>query len=187
MRKTEELQPLGHYLIRRMEKNSDFSVKKLIGVGKDGFIEPKQSKDETNGHICYLVKQGDFVFAPPQLHQGSIDYYTNKETIKCSDAYIVFYINDCSKLNPNYLMMMLKNPNIQHMIWFYRDGVREQFNFEQLSEISIPIPSIKKQEALAAIFNNYIERKNILEKIKSQIKNICPILIKGSIEEAKEV
>ena len=186
LRKKGPLFELSKHLTRRMEKNSDFSVQKLIGVGKEGFIEPKQSKDETNGHICYLVKKNDFVFAPPQLHQGSIDYYEGDETLKCSDAYIVFYINDKNKLDPLYLMMMLKNPNMQHMIWFYRDGVREQFNFEQLSEIAIPIPKIETQRSLSAIFRCYLERKEINEKLKTQIKDICPILIKGSIEEAKE-
>ena len=186
LRKKGPLFELSKHLTRRMEKNSDFSVQKLIGVGKEGFIEPKQSKDETNGHICYLVKKNDFVFAPPQLHQGSIDYYEGDETLKCSDAYIVFYINDENKLDPLYLMMMLKNPNMQHMIWFYRDGVREQFNFEQLSEIAIPIPKIETQRSLSAIFRCYLERKEINEKLKTQIKDICPILIKGSIEEAKE-
>lgn len=185
LRKNEQLKPLSKYLTRRMGKNKDFSVKRLIGVGKDGFIEPKQSKDETNGHICYLVKKNDFVFAPPQLHQGSIDYYLGDEVVKCSDAYIVFYVNNEKELNPHYLMMMLKNPNMQNKIWFYRDGVREQFNFEQLIELEIPIPDIKIQKSIADIYLCYIERKEINEKLKNQIKNICPILIKGSIEEGK--
>ena len=178
--------PLGNYLIRRMEKNTNFSVSKLIGVGKNGFIEPKQSKDETNGHICYLIKNKDFVFAPPQLHQGSIDYYEGNEVLKCSDAYIVFYINNEKVLNPFYLKMILTNPNIQHYIWFMRDGVREQFNFEQLTELEIPVPNIEEQESIANIFMLYEKRNDINEILKSQIKDICPILIKGAIEEAKK-
>lgn len=185
LRKNNNLKPLSKYITRRMEKNIDFSIQKLIGVGKEGFIEPKQSKDETNGHICYLVKKNDFVFAPPQLHQGSIDYYTGEEIVKCSDAYITFYINNEKELNPYYLMMMLKNPNVQNKIWFYRDGVREQFNFQQLSELEIPVPEIEVQIALSSIYKCYIERKEINEKLKQQIKDICRILIKGSIKEGR--
>ena len=33
------------------------------------------------------------------------------------------------------------------------------------------------------IYNVYNERKAINEKLKKQIKDLCPILIKGSIEE----
>ena len=176
---------LGAYITRRMEKNSDFSVTHLLGVGKEGFIEPKQSKDETNGHICYLAKKNDFVFAPPQLHEGSIDFYEGDETIKVSDAYIVFYISKPESLNPHYLKMVLTNPAIQHIIWFLRDGVREQFNFEQLSELEVPVPNINMQESIANIFKVYQSRKEINQKLLDQIKDICPILIKGSIEEAK--
>ena len=170
---------------RRMERNSDFKVEKLIGVGKDGFIEPKQDKDETNGHICYLIREGDFVFAPPQIHSGSLDYYDKGETLKCSDAYIVFYIKDKRKIEARYLKMILKNRNLQRRMWFYRDGVREQFNFEQLSEMDLPIPSIQVQESIANIYKCYEQRKEINEQLKKKIRDICPILIKGSIDEAR--
>lgn len=51
--------------------------------------------------------------------------------------------------------------------------------------MEIPIPSIDIQESIISIFNCYIERKEINEKLKEQIKNMCPILIKGSIEEGR--
>lgn len=186
LRKNTTAKSLSSFLVRRMEKNKGFIIKRLIGVGKDGFINPKQSKDETNGHICYLVKNKDFVFAPPQLHEGSIDYYCGSEVLKCSDAYVVFYIKDEDLLNPFYLLMLLKNKNMQHKIWFYRDGVREQFNFEQLCEISIPVPPIEIQNSLSEIYRTYLTRKQVNEELKEQIKNICPVLIKGAIEEASK-
>ena len=48
----------------------------------------------------------------------------------------------------------------------------------------VPIPAIEIQQDIVSIYNAYAERKAINEKLKSQIQNICPILIKGSIEEA---
>ena len=176
---------LGNLLERRMEKNSDFKVEKLIGVGKNGFIEPKQHKDETNGHICYLIRKGDFVFAPPQIHSGSLDYYDGENVLKCSDAYIVFYIKDRTKLDATYLKTVLKNSNTQRRMWFFRDGVREQFNFEQLAEMDIPLPPIEVQESIANIYKCYEQRKEINEQLKEKIRDICPILIKGSIVEAR--
>lgn len=52
--------------------------------------------------------------------------------------------------------------------------------------VEIPIPDISIQKDIVDIFNVYKERKNINERLKSQIKDICPILIKGSIEEARK-
>lgn len=59
----------------------------------------------------------------------------------------------------------------------------EFFNFTDLCEVEIPVPDIKIQQDIVDIFKAYNTRKEIAEKLKAQIQNICPILIKGSIEE----
>lgn len=183
--KNKNLIALEKLIKKQNKKNTDFKVKKLIGIGKDGIIPPKQDKDETNGHICYLVNYKDFVFAPPQVHNGSLDLYMGSETVKCSDAYYVFRIIDENVLLPEYLKMYLKTPQFQHYAFYYRDGVREQFDYEQLKEHRIFLPSMEEQKSIIEIFKILEKRKTINEKLKSQIKNICPILIKGSIEEEK--
>ena len=66
------------------------------------------------------------------------------------------------------------------------DSVRNRVYFRDLDKISIPIPNIEIQRSIAEMYNAYYERKEINERLKSQIKDICPILIKGSIEEARK-
>ena len=46
-------------------------------------------------------------------------------------------------------------------------------------------PDIKTQKSIVDIYNVYIKRKEINEQLKAQIKDICPILIRGSLEEGK--
>ena len=58
-------------------------------------------------------------------------------------------------------------------------------SLSNLENYEIPIPDIDIQKSIANIYNVYKNRKEINEKLKSQIKTLCPILIKGSIEEAK--
>ena len=53
-----------------------------------------------------------------------------------------------------------------------------------MKEVKFPLPSKEIQSSIVDIYNSYNERKSINEKLKSQIKSICPILIKGSIKEA---
>ena len=84
------------------------------------------------------------------------------------------------------------------MMWFKRSefdryarymskgSAHEFFEYSDMEEVAIPIPDINVQHSIANIFNCYIERKAINEKLKAQIKDICPILIKGSLEEAKK-
>ena len=55
-----------------------------------------------------------------------------------------------------------------------------------MQEVKIPIPDIKVQKAIANIYSVYIERKSINDQLKNQIKDICPILIRGSLEDGGE-
>lgn len=52
--------------------------------------------------------------------------------------------------------------------------------------VLIPIPNIEIQQDIVNIFEAYNTRRDISEKFKAQIKDICPILIKGSIEEGRK-
>lgn len=186
LRKKYPLTELSSYIERLNLKNSDFRVKKLVGIGVNGIIPPAQNKDETNGHICYLVNKNNFLFAPPQLHKGAIEIYRGEETVKCSDAYIVFDVIN-KNLSRDYLLLILKSPFFKKYATYYRDGVREQFDFEQLKEYKIPIPPIEIQNSIVKVFNVYNERKEYVTRLKNIIKDICPILVRGAIKEASEV
>ncbi|MEE0968391.1 MAG: restriction endonuclease subunit S, partial [Clostridia bacterium] len=64
-------------------------------------------------------------------------------------------------------------------------SARETFDWKTMCEVKIPIPEKEKQKAISEIFQAYTLRKEINEQLKTQIKDICPILIKGSLEEAR--
>ena len=54
-----------------------------------------------------------------------------------------------------------------------------------MQDIEIPLPKLSVQKSIVEIYNAYITRKEINEKLKQQIKDICPILISGAVKEAK--
>ena len=66
-------------------------------------------------------------------------------------------------------------------------SARETFEWEEMQEVRIPIPNIEVQKDIVKIFEVYNTRKEINEKLKLQLKDICPILIKGSIEEGRRM
>ena len=63
-------------------------------------------------------------------------------------------------------------------------SARETFTWADLVEVEIPIPDIQTQQYIVNIFNAYQLRKEINKQLLIQIRDLCPILIKGSIEEA---
>ena len=77
-----------------------------------------------------------------------------------------------------------RNSNEQYSLEHVR-GIATNLDMDRFYEIKIPVPDTKIQQSIVNIYNAYNKRKEINEKLKAQIKEICPILIKGSIEEAK--
>ena len=84
-------------------------------------------------------------------------------------------------------MLWLNRAETQRYAGFISFGTtRDIFTFEDMGQISIPLPDEKIQQSIIDIFSSYQARYEINEKLKVQIKDICPILIKGSIEEARK-
>ena len=81
-------------------------------------------------------------------------------------------------------MLFLTRGEFDRYARFHSWGsARETFDWDEMCNVDIPIPDIKVQEAIAEVFAVYNARKRINEQLKAQIKDICPILIKGSLEE----
>lgn len=102
-----------------------------------------------------------------------------------SPAYTVF---DCEDKNifKEYIMMWFFRKESDRRGWFMSDSsIRSNLDLERFYEIQIPIPEISIQQSIVNIYHMYMKRKRINEKLKAQIKNICPILIRGSLVEAR--
>ena len=82
--------------------------------------------------------------------------------------------------------MWFSRSEMDRLGWFMSDSsVRSNLDLPRFYEIKIPIPTIQEQTALINIYSAYTTRRNINEQLKAQIKNLCPILIKGSLEEGE--
>ena len=111
----------------------------------------------------------------------------SEDTYICSSSYVVFRCKDTNSLLPQYLMLYFSRAEFNRYARFNSWGsARETFDWNEMCEVKIPIPNIESQKAIANIYGCYVERKAIGEKLKKQIKDICPVLIKGSIEEARK-
>ncbi len=108
----------------------------------------------------------------------------SEKTYLVSATYIVFE-SDEGVLLPEYLMLFFSRSEFDRYARFNSWGsARETFNWTDMQDVEIPIPGIETQKAIAGIYKAYRMRRKINEQIKKQLKDICPILIKGSIEEA---
>lgn len=106
--------------------------------------------------------------------------------ILVSPAYFVFDTKSEQCL-AEYILMWLSRDESGRYCWYISDtSVRGGFSLECFYDIEIPLPDITVQQYIVNIFIVYQLRKEINEQLKAQIRDVCPILIKGSIEEASD-
>ena len=51
-----------------------------------------------------------------------------------------------------------------------------------MCDVKLPIPSIKKQEAIVTMYHALQTRKRINEQLKESIKPLCQVLMRGVLE-----
>ena len=96
----------------------------------------------------------------------------------------MFEVTNTSILIPSYLHIFFCRPEFDRYSRFSSWGsARETFNWDDMCEVKIPIPDINVQRSIVNIYSAYIDRREINERLKTQIKEICPILIKGALQE----
>ena len=183
-------EPIGKYLSLSDRRND-------IGLGLDAvrgisidkkFIFTKADMDGVGLNNYKVVLPNYFAFVPVTSRNGekiSLAYNDEIYTYIVSSSYIVFCISDENLYAP-YLNIILNRQEFNRYARFNSWGsAREVFNFDDMCNVKIPIPAIDVQKSIANIFKVYNTRKRINEQLKAQIKDICPILIKGSIDEAR--
>lgn len=186
LRRKMPCEAIGPYIEERTERNEGNAVTLFQGVNVDHvFTEPKRvAEDSENGSI---VRTGQFAFNKVMKAHNTKLPIALREGPDCvvSSSYQVFEVTNKDKLLPKYLLLWLNRDETQRYAGFISFGTtRDIFTFDDMKEISIPLPNKNIQQSIVDIFTCYQERSNINEKLKEQIKTICPILIKGSIEEA---
>lgn len=180
-------EPIGKYLSECDEKNTDLSVALAQGIDVNMQFIPAK-REAADKESARIVREGQFAFNKVVKSKGTKFPIALRRGPDCiiSGSYQVFEIINKNKLIPEYLMMWLARTETQRYCGFNSWGsTRDVFPFEELSKLEIPIPDIDIQQDIVNIYDAYIMRKDINEKLKALIKDLCPILIKGSLEEAK--
>ena len=191
LRRKMPCEKIGQYLIICDCKNDiGLSVESVRGIstGKE-FIFTKANMDGVSLSNYKVVKPKQIAYVADTSRRGnkiSLAINDTQDDYLVSSISIVFDTNK-DKLLPEYLMLFFTRPEFDRYTRFNSWGsARETFEWDDMCNVEIPIPDISIQKAIADIYKVYTTRKQINEQLKEQIKNICPILIKGSLEEGKK-
>ena len=159
-----------------------------IATSKE-FIETKANMDGVALDNYKIVEPGMIAFISDTSRRAdkmSLALNQSEEAYLVSSIASVIKTNN-SKLLSKYLFLFFCRTEFDRYTRFHSWGsARETFSFEDMKNVSLPIPNLEIQKSIVEIHEAYVTRKDINEKLKAQIKDICPILIKGSIEETRK-
>ena len=191
LRSQYPLQKLGTFISVCEEKNEklQYGIDDVKGVSiEKKFIDTKANMEGVSLRPYAVIKPDEFAYVTVTSRNGgkiSLAHNNTQNTYICSSSYVVFTITDTDTLLPSYFAMLFRRSEFDRYARFHSWGsARETFDWEEMCDVEIPVPPIEIQQDIVNIYEVYLARKEITEKLKNQIKDICPILIKGSIEES---
>ncbi len=187
--KIEEPKTLGKYIQQSDERNSDLKLSLVQGVSiHKKLIETKANMSGVSLKNYRIVRNRKFVFNPNTARMGERIPIALNQGQDCivSQIYPVFEVIDEEELLPEYLFLFFKRSEFDRYARFNSWGsARETFDWAEMCNVKLPIPDIKTQEAIVTIYHTLETRKKINAKLKDSIKPLCPVLMRGVVEEMK--
>ena len=180
---------IGEYIIQSDVRNTiglQVDAVRGIAVSKE-LITTKANMDGVSLSNYKIFPPGAIAYVADTSRRGdkiSLGLNRTDETFLVSSISTVFSM-DKDVLLPEYLMLFFSRYEFDRYARFHSWGsARETFSWDEMINVKIPIPDIKIQQYIVNIYTVYQLRREINEQLKAQIKDLCPILIKGSLEES---
>lgn len=182
--------PVKDLLSEVDNRNFDGAITTLKGINiSKQFMDSVANTTSVDLSKYKIVKNSQIAFSGMQTGRDKcirIALSRYDYPIIISPAYTVFDITNHDMI-PEYFMIWFSRFESDRYGWFISDSsIRSNLDLDRFYETEVPVPDKKIQESIVEIYKAYIDRRDINENLKQQIKDICPILIKGSIEEARK-
>ena len=166
---------LGDYIREVDVRNRDLSITTLLGVSiSKEFIPSIANTIGTDMSTYKIVRKGQFAYGPVTSRNGdkvSIALLANEDAAIISQAYTVFEVKDTYQLLPEYLMMWFRRPEFDRYARFHSHGsAREIFDWSEMCDVMLPIPSIERQREIVAEYETLSKRIRLNEQMISTLE-----------------
>lgn len=176
-----ELKRLGDYIREVNVRNRDEKVTNLLGVSiSKVFIPSIANTIGTDMSTYRIITKRQFAYCPVTSRNGdkiTVALYNGNEPAIISQAYAVFEIVDHDRLLPEYLMMWFCRPEFDRYARFHSHGsAREVFDWDELCDTKVPIPSIEEQREIVSEYETLTNRIRINEQMISKLEETAQTL-----------
>lgn len=180
--------PIGKFITQIDNKNFQNYPYKFMGLSMDNYfiesIADSNGLDFSNYKIVAPNQYGAVLMKVGRDKRLTIARNVSADSYLISPAYYTFITHG---INPDYFMATVNRSEFERRGWFSCDtGTRGSLPWDEFLKLTIPDASDSEQGIVSMLHSTLNNRISINNRLKDQIKDICPILIKGSIEEAQK-
>ena len=178
---------IGEYIIQLDNRNSENKPYSFKGLSMENyFIDSIADSNGLDFSNYKVVKPGEFGAVLMKVGRDGRLTIARNDSDECyliSPAYYSFLIRN---IDSDYFMANVNRSEFERRGWFSCDtSARGSLSWEEFLNLTIPEADSDEQILVSELHKVLILRNQINEKLKEQIRKICPILIKGSIDEGK--
>ena len=171
---------LGDYVELSDKRNtqSEFGIDAIKGISTNKeFIETKANLDGVSLVAYKVVPPRFFAYVPDTSRRGdkmALGFNESNDHYLISAIYTVFYIKDPQLLVPEYLYIIFKRAEFDRYARFSSWGsARETFNWDDMCNIDIPLPSIGEQQKVVNVWKACKEIKEQNEAKAAPLMQLC--------------
>ncbi len=155
-------------------RNRSMLSSNLLGISIDKFFMPSVANIIGTDLSTYkLIMKNQFACNP--MHVGRdekmpIALYREDTPSIVSPAYFVFEVKNTLELLPEYLMLWFRRAEFDRECWFHTDGsVRGGITWEEILDMTIPVPSIDEQNQIVQQYNDINDRIRIKREVNDNL------------------
>ena len=186
------LKRLGDYIRPVDVRNRDLKVTRLLGVSITKEFMPSIANIVGTDLSTYkVVTKGQFAYGPVTSRNGdkiSVALLDEFDDAIISQAYSVFEVIDKNALEPEYLMMWFRRSEFDRYARFKSHGsAREVFDWDEMCEVLVPIPSIEKQREIVAEYNTLQNRIETNKKLIATLEQTACTIYQKMFQEDSSI
>lgn len=182
---------LGKYIRPVVGRNIELENLPLMGLSiTKQFISSIANTIGTDMSTYRIIEKNQFAYGPVTSRNGdkiTIALFNDYEKALISQAYIPFEVRNTNELDPEYLMMWFRRPEFDRYARFKSHGsAREIFDWQDMCNTLVPIPTITKQKVIVKEYNVIQNRIKLNAQLIQKLEETAQTIFNFYFENSGE-
>ena len=174
---------IGEYIQLVDERNSGLKVKQLLGLSiSKQFIPSVANIIGTDMENYKIIRKNQFACSTMQVRRDKkmpVALLQEVDQAIISQAYPIFEVKDETRLLPEYLMMWFTRSEFDREACFNAvGGVRGSLEWEDFTDMQLPIPSITKQREIIKEYHTIVNRIKLNQQLIQKLEETAQAIYK---------